>query len=59
MTGKEFIVGIDRLITALLVMMFVGLKLTGFIAWSWWTIFIPYYVVIFTAILTGWGKWMG
>jgi hypothetical protein len=28
---------------ALLGLLFIGLKLTGFIAWSWWLILLPLY----------------
>jgi hypothetical protein len=27
----------------LLTLLFVALKLTGYIAWSWWLVFLPFY----------------
>jgi hypothetical protein len=29
----------------LLGLLFIGLKLTGFIAWSWWLVLLPVYLV--------------
>ena len=40
----------------LLTILFVGLKLTGYIDWSWWWVTSPFwggYVVFFTAFMCG------
>jgi len=31
---------------SLLCLLLIGLKLTGFIAWSWWLVLLPIYIVI-------------
>lgn len=31
----------------LLLVLFIGLKITNNIDWSWWTVFIPFYARIF------------
>lgn len=38
-------------ILGLLGLLFVGLKLTGFIAWSWWLVLLPFYGVALIAIV--------
>lgn len=35
----------------LLQLLFIGLKLGNVITWSWWTVFIPAYIWIFTLIV--------
>lgn len=39
-------------ITVLLGVLFIALKLTGYIAWSWWLVLLPLYggVVVFATI---------
>lgn len=34
---------INSLILGLLGVLFVALKLTGYIAWSWWLVLLPFY----------------
>ena len=36
---------------ALLGILFIGLKLTGYIAWSWWFVLAPIYAPIAIALL--------
>lgn len=36
-------VRVDGLVLGLLGVLFVGLKLTGFIAWSWWWVTAPFW----------------
>ena len=38
----------------LLTILFIALKLTGFIDWSWWLVFTPVYVWIVVFILIVW-----
>lgn len=35
----------------LLTLLFVGLKLTGYIAWSWWLVLLPSILVFLIAIM--------
>ena len=37
----------------LLGVLFVGLKLTGFIAWSWWLVLLPFYggIILLIALI--------
>ncbi|NWF45419.1 hypothetical protein F3K02_09185 [Hydrogenophaga sp. D2P1] len=35
---------------SLLGLLFIGLKLTGFIDWSWWWVLAPFYVGLFLVI---------
>ena len=38
--------------TGLLLILFIGLKLTGFIIWSWWWVLAPFWIgFIFVIIL--------
>lgn len=37
----------------LLAILFIGLKLTGFIAWSWWWVLSPLFVPILVLIILG------
>lgn len=37
--------------TPILQLIFITLKLTGHITWSWWWVFTPVYVVIFSTLL--------
>lgn len=32
-----------NLLCVMLTVLFAGLKLTGYIAWSWWLVFLPIY----------------
>lgn len=44
-------------VTGLLLVLFIGLKLSGVISWSWWwvlsPIWIPFAIIVFIAILYG------
>lgn len=44
-------------VLGLLGVLFVGLKLTGYIAWSWWLVLLPFYgglvVVLVVAAIAG------
>lgn len=42
---------------SLLVLLFIGLKLTGFIEWSWWWVTAPIWipVALTVAVLAGFG----
>lgn len=46
---------------SLLILLFVGLKLTGYIDWSWWWVLAPAWipVIVFVAVLAllGTGTW--
>lgn len=46
------------LILGLLGVMFVGLKLTGFIDWSWWWVTLPFWggavVAVVIILIAGW-----
>jgi len=37
----------------LLTLLFVALKLTGFIAWSWWWVLSPVWIVVLLSIVFG------
>ena len=37
--------------TSLLTVLFVGLKLTGYINWSWWWVLSPIWITILIAII--------
>ncbi len=39
--------------TCLLFLVFLTLKLTGFIAWSWWLVFAPFWAVPAAFIIIG------
>ncbi len=42
----------------LLTVLFVGLKLTNFIAWSWWWVLAPTWVPLLVYMLVvGWALW--
>lgn len=42
--------------TSLLTLLFIGLKLTGFIDWSWWWVLAPVWVIlVLAAIFLGCG----
>jgi hypothetical protein len=41
------------LIIGLLGVLFVGLKLTGVIAWSWWLVLLPFYGGLVLTIIAG------
>lgn len=38
---------------SLLQLMFIGLKLTGFIAWPWWLVFSPFIILTVLYIIIG------
>lgn len=42
---------IDNLFTSLLTILFIGLKLTGYITWSWWWVLSPIWIPFVIAIL--------
>jgi len=47
----------------LLTTLFVGLKLTGYIAWSWWWVLSPVWLpaavlILCLGVLTALGKWV-
>lgn len=42
----------------LLTVLFVGLKLTNFLAWSWWWVLAPTWVPLLVGLLiAGWALW--
>ena len=42
----------------LLTVLFVGLKLTNFIAWSWWWVLAPTWVPLLVGpLIAGWALW--
>lgn len=42
---------------SVLTLIFVTLKLTGYIAWSWWLIFTPLYVLLFLFFVLAYGTY--
>lgn len=42
---------IFQLLSVLLTILFIGLKLSGYIDWSWWLILFPVWLPIVTGIL--------
>lgn len=49
--AKEVVVHRGGVLLPLLTVLFVGLKLTGYIAWSWWWVLAPVWVPACIAIL--------
>lgn len=45
-------------VTGLLLVAFVVLKLTGFIAWSWWWVLSPFWIPLGLVLAVG-GVWIG
>jgi hypothetical protein len=44
--------GASRIFTSLLTVLFIGLKLTGYITWSWWWVLSPMWIPIVLLIAT-------
>lgn len=42
---------------ALLGLLFIGLKLTGYIAWSWWLVLMPLYLPALIVIVIAVVEW--
>jgi hypothetical protein len=42
---------VDRLFVSLLLLLFIGLKLTGEIAWSWWWVLSPVWIPFVLGLL--------
>jgi hypothetical protein len=42
-------------VIGLLGVLFVGLKLTGYITWSWWLVLLPFYsgLIVFVLFIVG------
>lgn len=57
MADKSVNINLSGVVTGLLGVLFVGLKLTGYIAWSWWWVTLPFWggfviaVMIFAVVL--------
>lgn len=54
MSNKKTSSGSGITFTGLLTILFIGLKLTGFIDWSWWWVVSPIWIslgVVFTILL--------
>lgn len=51
------------LVLGMLGVMFVGLKLTGYIDWSWWWVTLPFWggavVAVIVILIAGWFKFKG
>lgn len=51
MTKRDIYNLIAKLEAEITVLVFVVLKLTGYISWQWWTIFTPIYIFCFLTVL--------
>ena len=51
------------LVLGMLGVMFVGLKLTGYIDWSWWLVTMPFWggaaLAVIVILIAGWFKFKG
>jgi len=48
----------ESIFLSLLTILFIGLKLTGFINWSWWWVLCPIWIPLILVILIGGGVWL-
>lgn len=51
MSKNKKITILDISFTGLLTILFIGLKLTGYIDWSWWWVFAPLWAPAFVILL--------